>query len=332
MFPNRLPVFILFGVLAVALTGCLNMPKVKYVEESHHSVDAAGVENVDAETTNGSIAIAGTEIDELIVDARKEIQAYSDEEAQEFARKVEIVVERSGNEVRIYKQHPKPPRGVQVSVSFDIQAPRGVDVVLKSTNGRIRVDDTDGRVHAVTTNGSIEVRGRTRQNDLQTTNGAIFVDGADASVTAKTTNGSIDVRGGKGNVEAITTNGKIDLDRVAGRVHAKTTNGSIHAGIARLEKSGDFSSSNGSITVRIEEGAAPITVTSSNAALDVTLPSEFSGSLDAESRYGKIRTEFPVTSTMTEPDKHKISGSIGSGEGPLVKLRSSNGQIQVRKR
>ena len=182
-------------------------------------------------------------------------------------------------------------------------------------------------MQAGTTNGFIEVRGRTLENDLHTTNGRILADGVDGGVAAKTTNGSIEIRGGNGYLELNTTNGRIELEQTVGRVHAKTTNGSIHARIAHLEESGDFSSSNGSISVRIEEGDAPITETTSNASIDLTLPWRFSGSLDAETRHGIIHTEFPVTATMREPVKNNLSGRVGSGDGPPVRLRTTNGHI-----
>lgn len=291
---KNVAVIVAFGIALIGLTSCIGIPRAKYTEQLDWTLDGAGVSAINAETANGAISVTGSTEDTVTVYAVKEVRAFTESAAEEFAREIEIHVERRGNEIQIYKEHPKPPRRINVSVSYEIHTPKAVDLHLRTSNGKIEINGIEGTMDAGTSNGSIHLQG------------------------------------GRGDVKLHTSNGKIELEETIGRVHARTSNGKISASVERLEGEGVFSSSNGSIDVKIYEGFAPITITTSNGSIDLTLPSDFSGRLDAKTNNGRIRSEFPVTTTATEVSKTRLFGQIGSGGETTVKLRTSNGSIHLR--
>ena len=98
-----------------------------------------------------------------------------------------------------------------------------------------------------------------------------------------------------------------------------------------LEHEGVFSTSNGGIDVTIRSGVAPVTATTSNGPLEVTLPADFSGQLDAETSNGQVSSEFPILSGTSEKSKNRLVGQIGAGGAAMVKLRTSNGNISLKR-
>ena len=128
---------------------------------------------------------------------------------------------------------------------------------------------------------------------------------------------------------AKTTNGKIVLHGGAGRIHAVTRNGRIEASVKRLTEEGKFVTANGSVDVEIREGVAPVSVRTSNGSINLKLPGNFSGQLDAKTSNGRVRSDFPIP--FTNKSKKRLSGKIGEGGSAMLKLRTSNGSINLRK-
>jgi hypothetical protein len=319
------------GMALLGLTSCFSVPTARYTEQQDWTLDGAGVSVINAQGTNGWISVDGSDQGNVTVYAYKEVRAFTETAAEEFAREIEVHVEQRGNEIQIYNEHPRPPRGVNVSVSYEVRCPRTVSLNSRTTNGKIQIDWIEGTVDAETTNGSIELQGKAGKANLATTNGKIWIHGVEGTVDAETTNGSIELHGGKQNINLRTTNGGIDIEESTGRISAHTTNGKIKASVDRLEDEGVFSSTNGSIDVQILKGIVPITVTTSNASIDLTLPSDFSGQLHARTQHGRVSSEFPISMTVTEIQKTRLVGQIGSGGETTVNLNTTNGSIHLRK-
>ena len=264
-----------------------------FSEQLDWTLDGVGVTVISAETTNGAIKLEGSAQDKVIVRAFKRVHAWRILGAEKFAKKVHVHVEQRGREIKIYKEHPKPPWGISVSVTYEIQCPSAVDANLHTTNGKIEINRVDGTIDAATTNGKIKLHG------------------------------------GTGRIHAITTNGSIELHGGAGRIHAVTTNGKIEASIELLTDEGKFVTTNGSVDVEIREGVALVLASTRNGSINLKLPGNFSGQLDAETNNGRVRSDFPVP--LTDKSKKQLSGKIGEGGSANVKLRTTKGSINLRK-
>ena len=125
------------------------------------------------------------------------------------------------------------------------------------------------------------------------------------------TNGGIDVSDVKGSMHISNTNGHIELLRCAGDVDAETTNGHVRAELSEVTAGK---------AVRLE---------TTNGRITIALPRNVGARLDASTTNGRINTDLPVATTRVE--KTSLRGSINGG-GPEVRLRTTNGSIDIQAR
>ena len=179
------------------------------------------------------------------------------------------------------------------SANLMVRLPRGVVVNASSGNGDVRVRGAGRDVRASSGNGDVEVLG------------------AGGGVRASTGNGPVTVRDARGGVTASYGNGRITVETSEGPVKASTGNGAIDVRMASLRAAEDmeFSSGNGRVTVR--------------------LPADFEGRLDLGTGRGDAYSDFPIT-VQGRLQRTRLQGTVGSG-GPTVRLRSGNGDVEVRK-
>jgi DUF4097 and DUF4098 domain-containing protein YvlB len=113
-----------------------------------------------------------------------------------------------------------------------------------------------------------------------------------------------------GDLLARTSGGGITIGEANGTVDAQTSGGSIKAQLAQQPHADShLSTSGGGITISI----------ATNVSVDV----------DARTSGGDVDTDVPVT-LLGKQDDSSIQGKINGG-GPKLVLRSSGGNIRLRK-
>ena len=236
--------------------------------------EGTGITNIDAQTANGRIALEGSDRDGVTVRAWKEVRGRR-AVVEEFAEQVEIYAEQIGDELRVFTEHPPPPRGVNLAVRYAIETPREVDVNLRTVNGKVEIGGISGSIDATTVNDVIKLEG----------------------------------------------------DK--GPIRARTTNGSVRAKIGSLTEDAEFSTTNGTIGVEVHRCVGSVTALTTNGSMDLTLPADFAGQLDAEARRGRVHSDFPIP--VVGRIKSQLKGEIGEGGEAVVKLRSTNGSIRLKR-
>ena len=168
------------------------------LEELDWTFEGTDISVISAETTNGAITFEGSVREEVIVRAFKKVRARGIVGPEEFAKKVHVYAERDGKEIKIYKKHPKPPKGVDVSIAYEIQCPTGVSANLHTTNGPIDLKlpgNFSGQIDAKTSKGRVRsdfpvpVTDKSEQQLAGKIGG-----GGSAKVKLRTTNGNINVK------------------------------------------------------------------------------------------------------------------------------------------
>jgi len=170
---------------------------------------------------------------------------------------------------------------------------------------------------------------------LDDTDVTVQVPAATSLVIRAVAGGDVSVEGINGSIEVNNVNGVIRLTDVGGPVIAHATNGRILA------------------TLRQVSAGKPMSFTSFNGNVDVTLPPSAKAALKLRSDRGDVYTDFDVQSTPApaaapqrdsrsrdrdDKDKGKyrlemdrsIYGNINGG-GPDIELRTFNGNIYLRK-
>ena len=126
------------------------------------------------------------------------------------------------------------------------------------------------------------------------------------------TNGAIDVSDVRGSHRLSTTNGHIELLRCSGSVEAETTNGHIRAELAEVTPGK---------TLRLE---------TTNGGITIALPRAVAARIDASTTNGSIKTDLPVTTT--EFKRTSLRGTLNGGGTAELRLRTTNGSINIESR
>lgn len=151
---------------------------------------------------------------------------------------------------------------------------------------------------------------------------------AKTSVIAKSTNGGVTVSGVEGSLEVEATNGPVTLTNISGAVVAHSLNGGIKAEIDRVAAD------------------QPMSFTSLNGKVDVTLPAGTKAKLRLKTEWGSVYSDFDmkvegskpvVEDTRSENGKYRVkmdrsvTATINGG-GPEYLFQTMNGSILIHKK
>jgi DUF4097 and DUF4098 domain-containing protein YvlB len=152
---------------------------------------------------------------------------------------------------------------------------------------------------------------------------------ADTSLKLRCTNGGIDVDGVHGETDVSSTNGSISITNVSGTVVANTTNGTLK------------------VTMDQVTPGKPMSFSSFNGKVDVTLPPTVGANVKLRTDRGEIWSDFdikltgggqPITEKNDSPDgKYRVKfertvvGTINGG-GTEISFSTFNGSIFIRKK
>lgn len=177
-------------------------------------------------------------------------------------------------------------------IRFQVEVPRKFDVDLNTPSGDISIDDVTGELQARTSAGDVRI------------------ENAYGPVNAQTSAGDLRINTVKGSVFGRTSAGDISLTNCQGKVDAKTSAGDIRAAAStQPQHEWNLQTSAGDIVF--------------------TLISNLAAEIDAQTSVGSISSDFRVSGTQIR--KKRVRGSINGG-GKLLKLRTSVGDIRLKKR
>ena len=184
--------------------------------------------DVDLQTFNGNVDLAGGRGDAWSLEAVLTARGASEEEARASLERIAFAwshVEGGRHFLAAVAETPSPSSGRAASLAVTL--PRGLVLVAAAatSNGGIHVEDvaTDG-LSAHTSNGNVEVDASVTQADLRTSNGQVEA--------------------------ALSPTGP-------GRISAGTSNGAIHLTLPEDARHGyelDAKTSNGRVTINLRDG------------------------------------------------------------------------------
>ena len=114
---------------------------------------------LEVENTNGGIKVEPATGSEVEVRAERIAKSHSEEAAKDLLKQVEIVVEQSGDRVRLKSKFPKSLHMSSVEIRYTVKVPPSLSVKLENTNGKVSVTEVANTVDASTTNGGVGARG-----------------------------------------------------------------------------------------------------------------------------------------------------------------------------
>jgi Putative adhesin len=294
------------------------------------NVAEGGTLIVDADAGDITINPGGSGVS---VDIKRRARTSSQSKANELFQDYELTFAQEGNNVRVKGKYDRPNKwfnlfGDDLDVTFTISVPSRYNVQASSSGGDIRVGDLNGEVRAKTSGGDLDLGRIGGVVDARTSGGDVHIDGARAAVTLYTSGGDVSVGDAAGTVSARTSGGDIDVRHAAGNLFAHTSGGSIT--IEEARGTIDASTSGGSISARMaQQPNGESQLKSSGGGITLTVASNIAIDVDAHTSGGEIETDVPVT-LLGKQSEGKLNGKLNGG-GPRVVLRTSGGDIRLRK-
>ncbi len=253
---------------------------------------------------------------------------------------------RGQNKATVPLSNPSQPATVKanlISGSITVTAGTGSQVVVESTGeserprrrerdsgpppGMHRLDVNNGDLEVVEDHNVVTVKagigGRGENLAIQVP--------PNTSVELKTVNGGhIDVSGISGDIDAECTNGTVTLRNVSGAAVAHTINGNLTVAFDRVAT------------------GKPMSFTSLNGKVEVTLPGDTKARLRLKTTNGSVYSDFDVkmeadnSKPVVEDNRgaggryrirldHSVYGSINGG-GPEFVFQTMNGDILIHKK
>lgn len=281
----------------------LLLPLESRAKEFEESIPARPGGTLRVELDGGSVEVEGHDEDEVSVEARA---------SGPGAGSVEFELRSEGPETRVSADR----KGLIGSlfgaarVRVRVQVPHRYSVHIRTGGGSISLEDVRGEVEARTSGGPIEIDEVQGSVDLTTSGGSVEADDVDGDLRARTSGGEIRAEEITGRVEARTSGGPIRIYDVGGAVDLHTSGGGIDVRFTGTPE-GRLETSGGSVEVEFPE----------DAAVD----------LDARTSGGRVEVEHGIEVFRGRVDPDRIEGKINGG-GPLLRLRTSGGNIRVRVR
>jgi len=284
-----------------------------------------GVGMLDARTSGGSMSVAGTSGNEVEIDVYvrkdKRLLSASDPLVQELNDGYEVIMEQSGNTIRIRTERVNRSRNWnRMSISFDVRIPRQMETDIATSGGSIEVIGLDGAQQLKTSGGSIQIEDLTGPIDASTSGGSIRAENLDGETELRTSGGSIKLSQSQGDIVAATSGGSILLEDIDGTVDAKTSGGSIeiNGNAAAIEAR----TSGGSINVDISGLSQRLSLATSGGSINAHIPGDMGMDLDLKA--GKVNVNLRDFSGRVE--KNEIVGSMNGGGIPIY-MRASGGNV-----
>jgi hypothetical protein len=255
----------LISILAVTAVGIAGLakPAAAQDEQFHWTGKLAAGQTLEIRGVSGDIRAERATGSEIQVDARKHARRSDPADVR-----IEVVPHDGG--VTICAVYPSDEgrenecrpgggrnntRDNDVSVTWTIRVPDGVNLEAHTVNGEVNVTEIGGDVVASTVNGDVNLATRGTA-EAHTVNGSITASLGradwDGTATFKTVNGSVTVDvpdGMNARVDASTVNGSIETDfpiTVRGRFARRSLRGTVGDGGRDLE----LGTVNGDIRIR----------------------------------------------------------------------------------
>jgi DUF4097 and DUF4098 domain-containing protein YvlB len=221
--------------------------------------------------------------------------------SKETVERLQVDAKQDGNRIDVEVKKPTEEtvfwgvgHNMSPTAKLIVTMPKDGNVVARSGDGAIQIENIRGHLELRTGDGSIRARDIGGEVLLDTHDGSVVLDGLSGDLDLTTGDGSVSVSGRPGALNLKTSDGAITLRAESGTVMKD-----------------DWS------------------VTTGDGGVTLYLPSDFAAELDAHTGDGTIRTELDVSGGGADDERRTLRGRIGSG-GKVLKIRTSDGSIRLK--
>ena len=313
----------------------------------------------------GDLTIRGSDDAQVRIAAKKNAKTWSAGEAERLAKPVGVEVVKNGD---AYEVHPTgyDLSNSRISVDLELSVPRKSPLTIKTEKGDITVSDVTSDVSIALQSGDVDLRDiagdisvETRKGDVKAADirGDVKVSGKGGEIDVNNCTGGLTVDGdfygpvrgdkiAKG-VRLISVKTDLTLSALSGHMEAGSGNLDIIDAPGNLElrtRDMEVNVENPGGKVKIDDRNAEInvryssvpkddvTIANSSASISLTLPGSSSLEIQADCRNCDVDSEFPgLQASKGASGDASLAGKLGSGRGPKIVLKTSYGNIALRR-
>jgi DUF4097 and DUF4098 domain-containing protein YvlB len=313
----------------------------------------------------GDISVRSSDDSQIRLSAKKGVRTWSENEASRIAKPVSVEIVKNGDAFEVR------PTGydfgdARVSVDLDVVIPAKSPLVVKTDKGDVSISDLASAVSVTEQNGDVEIRNNSgdisveiRKGDVKAsdTRGDVKVSGKGGEVGVFNATGGLTVDGdfygpvradkiAKG-VRLVSAKTDLTVSALSGHLEAGTGNLDVVDAPGNLSlrtrdteinvenPGGKVNIDDRNAEVNVRFSSAPkddVTITNSSAGISLTMPGGSSFEIQADCRNCDIDSEFAgLSATKSESGDAHLSGKFGSARGPQITLKTSYGNIAVRR-
>src|SRR5579859_1902736 len=315
---------------------------------------------------HGDITVRGSDSGEIrVVNAKKTVKSWSETDAARIAEPVNVTIGQNGDG---YEVHPSgyDLSSSRIGVDLEVAIPKKSVLSVKTDKGDVTVSEISGDVGITDMTGDVDVRGTAGDVNVELhkgdakvsgTKGDVKISGKGGEVEVNDTAGSLTVEGDfygpiradkavKG-VRMVSSKTDLTLSALAGHFEAGSGNMDIvdapgnltlrtrDAEINVENPGGKVNIDNRNASVSVRFSSAPkedVQITNSSSEIALTVPGGASFEVLADCRNCDISSEFPgLSASKTESGDSHLAGKYGSGKGPKITLKTSYGNISLRR-
>lgn len=313
----------------------------------------------------GDITVRASDEAQIRVSGKKNARSWDEKEGERLAKPVNVEIVQNGDryEVRPLGYNQSDER---ISLDLEVSVPKKSPLVVKTEKGDVAISDFASDVSVTDHEGDVEVRGTNgdvsvemKKGDVKVldTKGDVKVSGKGGEIEVNDTTGSLTVEGDfygpvradkvlkgvrmvsartdltvsalTGHLEAGT--GNLDLIDAPGNINLRTRDTEVN-----VENPGGkvgIEDRNANVSVRFTTAPKEdVQITNSSSGILVTIPGSSSFEIDANCRNCDIDSEFPGLGPVKAPSGDaSLTGKFGSGKGPKITLKTSYGNIELKR-
>ncbi len=281
---------------------------------------------LDVSNIAGDISVTRGSGSDASIEVIKTARARSAEDAKSLLELVQVSISERGGRAEVRTQYPSGDdmrrnnrRNVNVSVAYNITAPAGTRLTVKSISGSLKVSDIKGEVSAESISGDVRIAGSGRVATAKSVSGAVEVSDTqvDGTLVAGSVSGDVVLRRLTARrIEGSSVSGSVTLDDVqSDRVDVSSISGNVSFG-GPLARGGRYSLKSHSGEVRL------------------AVPSGAGFEVEASSFSGDVRSDIPITTHGASSDRGRrrlLTGTYGDGSA-VLELTTFSGSILITKR
>jgi hypothetical protein len=311
---------------------------------------------LEVEDPRGEIILESHNLNKIVIQASKVVEAKNSREAEEIAQKIQMDIEKTGALVRIKTRYQKTERGnfwerlftvnrsVEGYVSYHILVPKNIrEADLSVTSGEIRVFYLSGKLSLSSTSGDIEASGIEGEFSSSSTSGNIQLKDIIGKISLEGTSSDIEVKNLKGELGINCTSGSVVIEELQASLKCSQTSGDLEV----KGLSGDVSatSTSGNLWIEQNQGSLDLNTTSgdieaktqissaknyyletTSGDIDLYISKGAQANLKIETTSGEINMDIPMV--LKNATRNSLSGILGSGGGK-IEVQTVSGDINI---